>query len=199
VFPDDQLVIRVGAGADSRPVEVVNQDDEVCIRATVGLGQHPGFTNFRRSARLVAEPPLAELPELTLESAPVGQDLRPMSLTYGLLEAALYASDKQQDSKEPWVGYGSHIHPGWIAARMTPLLKHSFHYGPSIHSQTLLQNVAPALTGQDITVAGTLVEVFERKGHHYAVLDGLLLSEAGEELARLRHTTIFRIRLVGSS
>ena len=77
---------------------------------------------------------------------------------------------------------------------MTPLLKHSFAYGPSIHTRTQVQHLAPALAGQTVTVAGRFIRAYERKGHHVAELDGLLLSETGGELARMRHTTIFRPR-----
>jgi hypothetical protein len=79
---------------------------------------------------------------------------------------------------------------------MTPLLHHSYDYAPAIHTRSQIQHVAPAHPGQTFTFAGTFREAFERKGHHYAVLDGVMLSEAGAELARLRHTTIFHVRRV---
>ena len=197
VYPADSLTIRISASGPVRALEVANQDGEVCIRGSVGMGQHPDLTDFRRPARLVAEPAPDQLPELTLQSAPIGHDLRPMALAYQLADATLYAADKQRDPAPPWLDEGARIHPGWIAARMTPLLKHSFHYGPSIHTQTLVQNLAPAMVGQEVTVAGVFVDALKRKGHHYAILDGLLLSETGTELARLRHTTIFRPRPAG--
>jgi hypothetical protein len=43
-------------------------------------------------------------------------------------------------------------------------------------------------------VNGRFVEAYERNGHHYAVVDGLVTTLAGAPIARLRHTTIFRIR-----
>jgi hypothetical protein len=43
-------------------------------------------------------------------------------------------------------------------------------------------------------MVGRFLQAYEQKGHHVAELDGSLLAEDGEELARLRHTTIFRIR-----
>jgi hypothetical protein len=109
-------------------------------------------------------------------------------------EAAVeYARDKQRDERPPWVGPDARIHPGWLAARMTPLIHHSYDYGPSIHTRTQAQHLAPAMAGQSVTVAGRFAEAYERKGHHYAVVDGLILSERGEPLARIRHTTIFRV------
>ncbi|MBK9546919.1 MAG: hypothetical protein IPO51_13955 [Dehalococcoidia bacterium] len=84
------------------------------------------------------------------------------------------------------------VHPGWIAARMTPLVKHSYTYGryPRAHP-----GAAPrAPGGQTFTVAGTFLRAYEQNGHHMAEIDGSLLAEDGTECARLRHTTIFRIR-----
>ncbi len=77
---------------------------------------------------------------------------------------------------------------------MTPLLKHSFNYGPSIHVRTQVQHLAAARAGQTFTVEGKFLGAYEQNGHHVAELDGSLISETGEEVARLRHTTIFRIR-----
>jgi hypothetical protein len=76
---------------------------------------------------------------------------------------------------------------------MTPLIHHSYDYGPAIHARSQIQNLRPALVGQTVTVAGHFLEQYERKGHHYGVVDGVILSEAGEELVHLRHTTIFQV------
>jgi hypothetical protein len=115
-----------------------------------------------------------------------------MACPYFEGEALTYVNEKQADRNPPWVGAGARIHPGWIAARMTPLLKHSFRYGPSIHARSQILHLAPALVGQVVTVTGRFIRAYEEKGHHYAVFDGALFSESGAELARIRHTTIFR-------
>ena len=78
-------------------------------------------------------------------------------------------------------------------ARMTPLLHHSYDYGPAIHTRSQIQNLAPAMAGQTITMCGQFIETFERKGHWYGVVDGVMLSETGQQLARLRHTTIYQV------
>ena len=194
VYPGDSLTIRVAGGSPPLAFEVANQDGEVCLRGVAGLGEAPWLGELTGTAWRTAEPSPSTLPELTLESAPAGAELRPMAAPYLLEDAALYASEKQRDAAPPWIGPGARIHPGWIAARMTPLLKHSFAYGPSIHTRTQVQHLAPALAGQVVTVGGRFIEAYERKGHHVAVLDGVVLAETGAELARLRHTTIFRPR-----
>jgi hypothetical protein len=57
-----------------------------------------------------------------------------------------------------------------------------------------VQHLAPAKAGQTFTMVGTFLRAYEQKGHHVAELDGSLLAEDGTECARMRHTTIFRIR-----
>ncbi len=114
-----------------------------------------------------------------------------MAVPITLDDARVYALEKQADGSPRWTGEGARIHPGWIAARMTPLLHHSYDYGPAIHTRTQVQHLAPALASQTVTMAGIFRETYERKGHQYGVIDGVMLAEDGRELARLRHTTIY--------
>ncbi|MCA9854701.1 MAG: hypothetical protein KC482_14135, partial [Dehalococcoidia bacterium] len=108
-------------------------------------------------------------------------------------DARTYAEEKQRDMDPRWSEEGGYIHPGWMAARMTPLIHHSYHYGPAIHARSQIQNLRPARLGQVVTVAGHFLKTYERKGHHYAVVDGVILGEDGTELAFIRHTTIFEV------
>ena len=72
-----------------------------------------------------AEPKPAQVPLLTVESAPADAELRPMPVPYSIEEASLYATNLQKDGSGRFTGEGALVHPGWIAARMTPLLNHS--------------------------------------------------------------------------
>jgi predicted thioesterase len=76
---------------------------------------------------------------------------------------------------------------------MTPMLHHSYDYSPAIHTRSQVQHMGPAIAGQAVTVAGRFIDAFERKGNHYAVADGVIMSEGGAEIARIRHTTIFHV------
>jgi acyl dehydratase len=192
VYPGDQLTIRVTDAGKGHSLTLANQDGVACLAGTVGLGEAPFLAILQSPSRRTAEPRPADLPWLTLENAPVGEDLRPMAVPLSLAHAEAYATEKQDDAHPRWYGAGARIHPGWLAARMTPLIHHSYDYAPAIHTHTLVQHLAPAFAGQTVTVAGRFVEAFERKDHHYGVVDGVILAEDGTELARLRHTTIFR-------
>lgn len=195
VYPGDALTARceLGAGGVAN-VAMVNAEGVACIEGEAGNGTAAWIAGFHSPARRTAEDRPARLPRLTMDTAPNGQDLRPMLVPWSLDDARTWALEKQRDGSDRWTGESALVHPSWIAARMTPLLHHSFDYGPSIHTRSEIQHLAPARAGQAFTVAGHFIRAYEEKGHHYAELDGVLIGEDGQELARMRHTTIFRIR-----
>jgi hypothetical protein len=51
----------------------------------------------------------------------------------------------------------------------------------------------PCRVGEHIELRGVPIDKFERKGHAFAVLDILLLSQ-GEVAQRVKHTCIFKPR-----
>ena len=70
------------------------------------------------------------------------------------------------------------LHPWFLAARMAPLTRHNFTYGPTIHVRTQIQHrgPAPAPTRRS-SIGARIVEVYERKDHWYQVLDGLVVGD----------------------
>lgn len=194
VYPGDEMTARVVPGENGAySLEMTNRAGERCLAGSVGLGTAPWFGEIAVPVRRNAEPRPSSLPYLTIENAPVGEDLRPMAAPLPREDAALYALEKQRDASDRWTGEDARIHPGWIASKMTPMLHHSYDYAPAIQTRSQIQHLAPARPGQTLTFAGHFREAFERNGHHYAVVDGVMLSEQCTELARLRHTTIFRV------
>ncbi len=194
-FPGEMMTARVELGGDGvTAVAMVNPAGAATVEGTAGVGKAPWFAELTAPGYRPAETKPESVPELTLDTALNGQLLRPMPVPWSAADASAYAENLQQDTTGRFNGPAPLIHPGWIAARMTPLLKHSFNYGPSIHVRTQVQHLAAARAGQTFTVEGKFLGAYEQNGHHVAELDGSLISETGEEVARLRHTTIFRIR-----
>ena len=193
-FPGDKMTARAEKNGDVVELKMILPDGATAIVGTAGSGKGPWFDELTTPKRRTAEPKPEVLPILTLETAISGEDLRPMPVPYSVEDATAYARDLQKDDSPRFNGPGCQVHPGWIAARMTPMLKHSYQYGPSIHIRSQIQHLARAAAGQDFTAAGTFLKAYEQKGHHVAELDGSLLAEDGTECARMRHTTIFRIR-----
>ena len=194
VYPGDAMTTTVADdGAGGYTLEMTNGDGERCLTGTVGLGPAPWLSELHLPERRTAEPRPESLPYLTMENAPLGQDIRALAVPLSREDATTYAIEKQADPGERWTGPDARIHPGWIASKMTPMLHHSYDYAPAIHTRSQIQHLAPARPGQTVTFAGHFTNAFERKGHHYAVIDGVMLAEEGHELAHLRHTTIFRV------
>ncbi|MDP6607107.1 MAG: hypothetical protein QF664_12745 [Dehalococcoidia bacterium] len=198
-YPGDEMTARLieQDGQDGQQgvfaLVMTNQDEEVCLRGTAGLGDAPFLDGMVRSQRREAEPRPAELPAITLANAPVGMDVRPQAVPISAADARVFAAEHEADDHPRYRGERPLIHPGWLAARMSPFMHHSFEYAPSIHAHSHIQHLARAEAGQTVTVAGHLVEVYERNGHHYLVADGLIIGEDGTELALVRHTTIFNV------
>lgn len=193
-YPGDALTVDVApAGDGASALRMTKVDGADAVVGTLGLDDAPWLGELRSPRRRIAESRPERLPRLTMAAAPIGEDIRPMAVSATAEEMRTYALEKQRSVDPRFVGERPLIHPGWIAARMTPLIHHSFDYGPSIHARSHIQHLAPAEAGQIVTVAGHVVETYERKGHHYIVVDGVMLSEDARELARLRHTTIFQV------
>lgn len=193
-YPGDEMTARVNERDDGLcDFEMKNQDGETCLSGELGMGTAPWLHELSNPARRIAEPRPEQVPQLTPEVAPVGRDLRPQAVPISKEESRKFSLEHEMDDHPAFHGDNPIIHPGWLAGRMTRLIHHSYTYGPAIHARSQIQNLAPAFAGQTVTVAGHFRDTYERKGHHYGLLDGLILSEDGRELTRIRHTTIYQV------
>ncbi len=174
---------------------VTNPQCEVCLEGRVGVGEAP-FAIEPVPWRKVAAP-IDCMPELTLDNAPVGKMLRPMEVHWSADDQATFNERFLHDVNPAFSGESATCHPAWIAGQPIDLLHHSFRYGPAIHTNSQIQFVAPATVGQKFTVGGRCVDTFDKRGHHFIVNECALFGEDQAELARIRHTAIFRLRSAG--
>lgn len=194
VYPGDALAVRVAGGELS-----VGNANGVCFAGEVGRGAAPWSDTLSPTAYTPGAPELAARPALTLAAAPVGQTLRPMDTRLSVHEALAFARDAERETVPALLAEPPALHPAWIAERMIRWLHHSYDYGPAIHTESHIQHLRRAHAGRTFTVTGRCVAAYERKGHHYIVNDGVLwqapaAGAAAAEVARLKHTAIFRLR-----
>jgi acyl dehydratase len=177
---------EVRATVGPRPTE------RVVLAGTAGLGVASWFDELAPPppAPGLEPPPVRET--YTVATAPIGAPLRPLR-AYLTPDAARRAATDDLGLAESALPPGR-VHPWFLAARMAPLTRHNFTYGPTIHVRTQIQHLRPALAGGEVVVGATIVEAYERKGHWYQVLDGVISDGSGAELARVRHHSIFRPR-----
>ena len=202
VYSGADLALRVEGQAQSTAETSVasvvaslllSTDEGPCVQGRAGLGAAPWSAELADLSRRAVEPALAQAdkPALTLET-PAG-DLRTLDATVSN-EAASAFGRSQPEPMEEYGGDRPAVHPAILARQMISLLGHTYDYGrPSIHVSTHLQLLAPVPAGAPLALCGRLVETYERRGHEYAVTDGVLYGAGPQPLARLRHTNIFRV------
>ena len=193
-YPGDRLTVAVEREDDGRHTLVVSgPDGEPRLVGRVGLGEAPWSGDLARSERRVAEPRVEQgrVP-LTTANAPVGQDLRALSIDVSEESARSMSRERLATDHPLFTGERPRIHPG-AHTNLTGLLKHTYDFAPSIHTATLVPHRRPAYAGQVLTVAGRCVETFHRGTDDYVVVDGSILGADGEELKHIRHTVIFSV------
>ncbi len=190
VYPEDDLKATID---ESGELDVSNQDG-VCFVGEIGTGLAPWFEDLLANQYRTGEPRPATLPQLTLDSAPIGSPLRTMAVPMTAADTEAFARERERETHPAFFAPEARLHTAWIAEQLIHLLHHSYDYGPSIHAQSHIQHLRPVVGSQTFAVTGICKEAYERKGNHYVVNDGAIWSEAGEELVRVRHTSIFRVR-----
>jgi hypothetical protein len=188
MYPGDRL--RLSIEEDGR--FCVERGAEVCFEGRVGLGIAPWYSELATPSDTTARLSPTTLPTLSLGNAPVGRDLAPMATTLDARDAERFARERERETLQCFYGSTPRVHPAWLAEQPIRLLHHSFDYGPSIHARSLIQHLAPALSGSFV-VAGHCVAAYARNGHDYIENDCAVVNADGTAVARLRHVSIFRI------
>jgi acyl dehydratase len=105
--------------------------------------------------------------------------------------AGLFDVNPLFHDKSPW---GPPLmHPGWLLSNANSIFTQSFAFGPWIHTRSEIRYFGPALAGRTFTLHARLSEAYERREHHYAVLDQFCLDDHDLPVMQVRHTAIFKV------
>ena len=193
-YPDDLVTISADREPDGTcRFSVVGPGDELRLSGAAGVGDAPWIGELSRPTRLRAEPRIeGDHEPLTLANVPIGEDIRPMAIEVTPALARATSETRYRTTDPTFVGEQPRIHPA-AYVNLTGLLKHTYAFAPSIHTASRIQYLRPAQAGQTITLAAHCVEGYEKRGHGYVTVDGVMLGEDGLELTRMRHTVIFSV------
>ncbi|MXX31662.1 MAG: MaoC family dehydratase [Chloroflexi bacterium] len=208
VYPGDEITTRVVSSPPAPRGEMSRRDrgglptveftmakesGEMCIAGAAGMGEAEFYGDLavarNRDPVPAADPPTL----LTPQNLPIGEDLPAMAVPMSTEDAEVYADHFARDPHTRWRGEGARLHPGWIAGRCVRLTKHTYHYPAGIHAGSQIQMLAPARAGQTLVVSGHVTDGYRRKEHEYCLLDVTISDESGEDIARLRHRTIYQV------
>lgn len=195
-YPGEDLVVTVEPASDGSgawELHITGPDGHDRISGSVGLGDAPWLGDLAPPPLRPADAPLADVPQLTMDIAPVGQEIRALGGVFAEDEARAYARDRERATERMFIGQRPLLHPGYVAMRPIRVLHHSFNYGPAIHAKSQIQFLRPAHAGGELVTTSKFVEAYERKGHHYAVIDCSTFDAEGHEVIRQRHVNIFGV------
>ena len=194
IYPNDDVRIRLQPRDDGAFTHTMSNAEGVdCVVGAVGLGDGAWAHEFTTPTRTDGAAAPDPKPDLVLDRALIGSDWTPMAVSTSATDMVAYVVESHRMSDPRFVGEAPHIHPAWLAAQAERIMRHNWSLPQSIHTESRVQYLAPALAGEPITVSAHCLDVYERKERHLVQFDCLLRSESGVDIARLRHTTIFRL------
>jgi acyl dehydratase len=125
-------------------------------------------------------------------SLPVGRALGIRRLDITREWAAKYVADVRE--RDPLYAREGLSHPGQLPRLFNWALSHNVVLGPWIHVGSKVDHFAAAKVGDELTVRAKVVGNYEKKGHRFVDLDGLVVANGATPIARISHTAIYRPR-----
>lgn len=203
VFPGDLMHIKAtqnrgvtpDLGGISWNVEMTKQSGVKCVIGQVGIGEVSWTKEFVRPSRMtpVSSP---ERDYLTLSSTQIGTSWHPLTETFNQSLATDFISTKQHTQNPLFLDGGSKkpiAHPSWTAGWAEQLMRHSFDIPSSMHTKSRVKHHSVIPVGTEVTGGAQVLDIYERKAHHFVNFDVLLQDSSGNDIAQIRHWTIFKI------
>lgn len=194
-YVGDDLTIRLEQqGEDVYSLVALGEDGKSRIEGSVGLGACPTLDDHVRSRRIGIEPTPDPWPRITLEGAPIGEDLPHLESTAQDRLARMFTEATEHEVGPLTVGDRRVLAPAAISGRMTWYVHAVWDYnGPAIHTRSQVEYRGLAGWDEPVSVAGHFLDAFERNGHHHSTTDGIVLGADGREIAITRHGSIFKV------
>ena len=108
--------------------------------------------------------------------------------------AAMQDYLKGISEQEPLYRREAIVHPGMLLRTMNWALMENAILGPWIHVGSVLQHLGVATATDELTVRARVTDNYERKGHRFVELDGVIVANDRTLVARCQHTAIYQPR-----
>ena len=185
---DGELATVTAREADGGLAIDLSCRDELCATGEASLpgAAPPPMAAFTMAAAVEPRPPA------DAESLRVGRwlGIRPLAVT------AAFATQYLADVREEHGLYAAEglCHPGLLPRLMNWALTHNVVLGPWIHVGSTVEHFARVAIGDQLRVGAKIVANYERKGHRFVELEGLIVANDTTPIARVSHSAIWRPR-----
>ena len=200
VYFSETVTVRASVAAHSRDeitiqTRVVNEQDEVCATATMGLPLGPLLPlpdpAAYPAAALPAERPLASRAYLE-QRAVLGTPQ--LILERAVADAFL---GKVGENLSMYREADGPAHPGIYLEQANRALDRNVRVSPWIHVESHGQHLSVLRVGERLETRAKVKSLFQGKGHEFVDLDLLLLAEGARAVASIRHVAIYQLRTSG--
>jgi len=189
---DGETATVTATEADGGLAIEVRSRDALCATGHAAMTHTPPpmLDAFEETAAVPERVPADE------ESLQVSRRLgiKPLAITAEW--AARYIEDVRE--RDPIYLREGLSHPGQLPRLLNWALTHNVVLGPWIHVASKTDHFAASRVGDELTVRAKVTANYERKGHRFVELDGLIVANATTPVARIAHTAIYRPRAVGA-
>ncbi len=191
IYDGERVEVVADWAGDELRLSALNEKGDVCATGVAAMGQ--------------PTPPL-DLRDFPSEPMPAS-DHRPPASPEVLVDITLgtYARTWRADHAADYLELVSDdldvyrdppiAHPGWLLRGANYVLSQSVRLGPWIHVGSQVRHHSVVTDGEVVATRGHVVELFERGGHRFVVLD-VLTSVGDRAVTSVRHTAIYEPRQV---
>lgn len=189
VYDGEIATVTATETADGLAIEVSSRG-ELCATGQASLPSDPVPAP---DAPGRAEPPQPQLrPPADETSLAPGNRLGIRPLHVGAELASQYLRDLRET--DPLYARDHLAHPGLVLRTMNWALVQNVVLGPWIHVGSRIQHLSAMAVGETLSAGAAVVANYERKGHRFVELDGLVLANGERPVARIAHIAIYRPR-----
>jgi hypothetical protein len=139
-------------------------------------------------------PASGKLPQATIGNFRVGDHLGSLEFTLDWAGRTAKFLDDVVDTSPVYRGADAICHPAFWVAQANEILMQNMALGPWIHTASEAQHYSVARDGDRVSLGGRVIDLFEKRGNEYIVLDLGLFGDEGRPIAKIKHTAIIKLR-----
>jgi acyl dehydratase len=167
----------------------VESKSELCATGSASLPASAPSFSLNDFAEVAA---IAERKPVNGNSYQVGKWLGTAPRAWAGDAAREYLRDiRERDEIYAREGFG---HPGLLQRVMNKVLVDNAILGPWIHVGSRMQLLSAAKTGDELTARAKVTGNYEKKGHRFVELEGLVVANGTTPVAHCRHIAIYQPR-----